>query len=414
MIRFKGIKKVDGEILDLEVESSESGEIDAKNLLLFPSLIDPHVHFRFPGDTHKETWIHAAKAAFRSGITLVFDMPNNRPSITTVEALKEKKKNIENILLDAGLPLKFGLYLGASRDSLAEISKAKGHAVGIKIFMGGSTGSLLLDGIEDQKEAFQRAAESDLVVAVHAESETILQERKKLYPNFTEAGLHSKIRDRSAAIRATHDAIELAGKYKTKLYLLHVSTKEEIELIREAKKSGIRVLAEVTPHHLTFTEDDYPIHGTHLIVNPPIRGKDDREALWRAILEGVIDTIGSDHAPHTLAEKSEPPYLAPAGIAGIEFTLSTLITGKLAPSKIVELTRTNISRFFGINPPRDWAIVDMNAFETVRDELLETKAGHAPYCGKKMQGKVLYLIAGEKLINLEKTHQRGQRIVHPS
>lgn len=419
-MRFKGVETRTGEIQDLVIPSANEGEveIEARGLLALPSLIDPHVHFRFPGEIYKEQWESAARAALASGISFVFDMPNNHPPCTTVERLEEKRRAIREKLEAAKLPLQFGLYLGASRGDLAEISHAKGKAIGVKIFMGGSTGTLLLDDPEDQSEAFARAADADLVIAVHAEDEVLLQRERLRYSDATDVSIHSLMRPREAAIKATERALALAHKYGTKLYLLHVSTKEELVLIREAKERGIRVLAEATPHHLYFTQEDYRELGSKIQVNPPVRTLEDVEALWEALSNGTIDTIGSDHAPHTREEKGRPFGQSPSGIAAIELTLPLLMhavnRGWISIERLIALTRENIARFFDIAAPQDWVLVDRNCRCEVSDERLYTQCGFTPYAHRTLQGWPIYCVAGGRLFNLQeklrtREHSDGHR-----
>lgn len=405
MIRFRNIQSLKGEIKDFEIASKCSHDIDAQGLTLIPALVDPHVHFRFPGETHKESWRSAAEAAFSSGVTTVFDMPNNQPPCTTVERLIEKRRGIEKMLEEARLPLSFGLYLGATKEYLKEISKAKPYAIGVKLFMGGSTGNLLVDDPVDQEEVFARAAAAGLVVAVHAEDEALLRAARQRLTAPTLSD-HAKIRSREAARRAVERAIALADKHRAKLYILHVSTREEIELIRAAKKGGVQLLAETSPHHLHFTESDYERLGNEVLVNPPIRTREDVEALWKALREGVIDTIGSDHAPHTVAEKALDYPKAPSGIAGIEYLLSLLLTGvnqgRLSLERLVQITRSNIASFFDIKLREDWVVLDLKERFQASDEEVRSGCGHTPYRGEIFQGRARYLVADGTLFNLQR------------
>lgn len=364
-----------------------------RNLLALPALVDPHVHFRTPGAEHKENWITGAEAAIAGGYSTVFDMPNNTPSITSHQSLITKKEIIEEQLIKVGIPLNYYLYFGATPNNIDEIEKIKRlkdyKIIGVKMFMGASTGDLLVDKIEDQEKIFQVCAENDLILAVHAESETIINEQRATI-NEPKISDHSMIRGRGAAITAVTQALSLAKKYGTKLYICHVSTKEEIELIKQAKSNGIKVYAEVTPHHLFLSENDYNHLGTLGQMNPPLRTLDDQKALWQAILDGTIDTVGTDHAPHTLEEKNRLYPTSPSGVPGLETTLPLLLDaykkGKITLEKITELTHFNIQKIFNIPETNDWTIVDLDLEKEVKNENLKTKCKWSPFAGIKLKG----------------------------
>jgi dihydroorotase len=404
MIYLKGVKTMDGDSIDKHIASSTSREIDARGLTLLPALIDPHVHFRTPGFEHKENWQSAAKAAIYGGITTVFDMPNTMPATITLERVQEKKALIDEQLKKVGIPLHYGLYLGADKLHFDEIHRCKDLIVGLKLFMGSSTGDLLMDDESSLHAIFSLAASHDLLLAVHAEDEALIQERKKLYePNHPRA--HSQIRNEEVALRATQTAIELARIYKTRLYLLHIGTKQEVEAIKKAKEAGVTVYAETTPHHLFLTTDAYETLGTRVQMNPPIRTQEHLDALWQAIREGVIDTIGSDHAPHTLEEKAKPYGVAPSGIPGVETTLPLLLTathqGKIDIRTIVRLMRDNVQRIFRLPPNEDYILIDMHKTKTVNNGQLKTKCGWSPYAGWALQGWPVYTILQGHVYALE-------------
>ena len=241
------------------------------------------------------------------------EMPNNQPPCTTYERLLAKKQLVDAQLQEAGIPLHYQLYFGADKDHLDQIALARKECCALKIFMGCSTGGLVVETEEDLDEAFRRARDVGMLVAVHAEDEAMLKEAKKRFPQATDPVLHSQLRPREAAVRACEKALHLCAKYNTPLYILHMSTKEELELVRQAKKSGLPVYAEVTTHHLFLSEQDYARHGTFVQMNPPLRTLEDQEALWQGVRDGSIDTLGTDHAPHTFAEKQLPLGRRPQG-----------------------------------------------------------------------------------------------------
>lgn len=374
------------------------------NFITLPGLVDPHVHFRVPGGEHKENWITGARTALAGGFTTVIDMPNNNPAITNHAALAQKNKIIDEQLRQAGIPLRRYFYLGATADNLDEFVKTREEIIGIKLFMGASTGNLLVDRRENQEKIFKRAAELNLLVAVHAEDEEEIQKQKDKIKNPTIAD-HSKIRSRIAAVKAVAQTIELAKKYNTRLYICHVGTAEETKIIKEAKKQGIKIYAEVTPHHLFLDESAYKKLGTLAQMNPPLRTAADCAALWQGINDGTIDTIGSDHAPHTLEEKSQQYPASPSGVPGIETTLPLLLTayhkGKISLEKIIELTHDNPQKIFNLLKNNDQIIVNMNLEKEVKNANLKTKCGWSPFVGWKLIGWPIAVTINNKTFNFK-------------
>ncbi len=400
-----GAKTIDGEKLNLSYPDQFNEIIDASGLLIMPALIDPHVHFRTPGHDYKENWETGAKAAISGGMTTVFDMPNNEPPCTTKERLEDKKKLIEKQLTRVNIPLKYHLYIGADKQAFDEIKKVKDDIIGIKIFMGSSTGSLLIDDDVSLETCFKIASEYDLLISVHAECECILQAKAKAISVTNDASLHPKIRDRSAAITATEKVIALASKYKNRLNILHISTKEELDLIRQAKNDGLPVTAETTNNHLFLNDEAYKKYNTLIQMNPPIRSKSDQRALWKAIDDGTIDMIGTDHAPHTLEEKQQPYGQAPSGIPGIETMLPLLLNAyhnkKMTLQRIVELTRYNIEDIFRLKPNDDFVLIDLNEEHKVEAHTLKTKCGWSPYEGWLLRGWPVYTIINGRIFHSE-------------
>lgn len=397
MLKIKNVKKLDGTVADVEIESDKESLLDAKGRwLLMPALIDPHVHFRVPGHAYKEDWMTGAKAAIAGGVTSVFDMPNTTPPPVTPETVRQKMGLIDSHLKHADIPLRYHLWLGADKEHLSRISESKDLVVGIKVYMGSTTGGLLMDDPAAIEQVFKIAGENHMIVAVHAEDEEVMQKLKAKHLGATDPAVHSKIRHREAAIVAVKQAIALAEKFRTKLYIAHVSTLDELELIRQAKKKNIQVYAEVTPHHLHLTQEHYSTHGTLVQMNPPVRTQDDIEALWEGIADGTIDTIGSDHAPHTLDEKKRPYGKAPSGVPGVEMILPLLLNayhrGKISLEKIVELTSTNPKKLFGIKDNDDAVLVDIDLEKTVSNLQVKSKCGWTPYADMKLKGWPIYTI----------------------
>ncbi len=362
-----------------------------------PALIDPHVHLRTPGHEYKEDWVTGSRAAIAGGITTVLDMPNNNPPCVTNRALEEKRALIDSQLQ---LPLRYGLYLGADQDHLDEIAKAPGP---IKIFMGSSTGTLLLDDQASLEKAFHLAAEHDKLVAIHAEDEASIGS-----PSGSPAN-HSLIRTREAALIAIKRALSLVEKYGTRLYILHLSSQIELDEIRRAKDKGLSVFAETTPHHMFLNTDAYKTLGTRAQVNPPLRCEADRRAIWSAIHDGTIDTVGTDHAPHTIAEKDLPYPQAPSGMPGLETLLPLLMTavsdGKLSLSQLIELTRTNAQKIFRLPDNDDLVFVDMEE-RLVDPANLCTKCGWSPFAGWALKGwPVKTVIEGQSFYATDLRHR---------
>ena len=389
------IKTWDNKIIGIDLPENISG-----NLLALPALIDAHVHFRTPGAEHKEDWLTGARAAIAGGVTTVLDMPNNQPSAISCQQLVLKKELIEKQLNEVGIDLNYGLYFGATDNNFEEAKKCKDKIIAIKLFMGSSTGDLLVDNKEIQAKWFELASELNLPIAVHAEDEEIIKLESTKFNN-PKIQDHSKIRPKEAAMKSVTDAIEMARQYRTKLYILHLSTKEEIELIKQAKAESIKVYAEVTPHHLFLNETDYEQLSTKAQMNPPLRTQEDCEALWQGIKDGVVDTIGTDHAPHTLEEKNKPYGEAPSGIPGIETYLPLLLNAynenKISLEKIVELTSTNPQKLFGLEKNNDWVIIDLDLEREIKNEDLKTKCGWSPFAGMKLKGWPVATILNNKI-----------------
>jgi len=389
-ILIKDIQDIEGKTTNIEIESDHDLVIDGRGLTCLPALIDTHVHFRQPGHEIKEDWGTASQAAIAGGVTTVIDMPNNAPACVTHDNLMAKKELIEKKLASVDIPLRYHLYFGADQHHLDEIPKCQGGIAGIKVFMGSSTGTLLMDRQHDLERVFDMAAAHDLIVSVHAEDESIISKNHKEFFTESDPSIHSKIRHPDAAISATKRAIALAEKYGARLCILHMSTADEVELVRQAKRRGVKVYAEVTPHHLFLNVDDYPRLGTKGQMNPPLRTLTDQEALWAGIHDGTIDFMGTDHAPHTLDEKQRPYGEAPSGVPSIEQILPLLLDaynrGKLTLRQIVKLTRTRAEEIFRLPTHSDVVLVDLNREKAVDDGELKTKCQWSPYHGRKLKG----------------------------
>lgn len=397
--------KIGEELKDILIEEGKikeighiSGEgIDLGGKIVLPGLIDPHVHFREPGMTHKEDWKTGSLAAARGGYTTVFDMPNTNPSTTTMDALNEKIELAKKSIVNA----KF--HFGATKENFSEYEKS---GLVLKIFMGSSTGNLLVDKEDDLDELFSKAK----FVMVHAEDEEIINENAKRLKERSDPFVHSEIRSNKAAAVAVERAIRLAEKNGTILYVCHASTKEEIELIRDAKKRGVKVYCEVTPHHLFLDNNELNIQGNFAKMNPPLRSPQDVEALWVGVNDGTVDTIGTDHAPHLISEKIKAYSEAPAGVPGIENALSLMLDAvasrKTTLSRLSELMSENPAKIFQLNnkgkievlADADLTIVDLDKIKNVINEKQHTKCKWSPYNGMELKGDCVMTIVGGKVV----------------
>ncbi len=397
MIKIEKVRNSQGALISVApIASEQNVVIDDANLTLLPALIDPHVHFRTPGHEYKEDWRTAAQAAVRGGYTTVFDMPNTLPPTITRAYLHEKKALIDSQLQEIGIPLRYRLFFGADKNHLDEIVKVKDEIIGIKVFMGCSTGNLVIDDDESLEKVFRIAAENNLIVAVHAEDEHLMRERKVEFKDKVGYAIHSEIRNVEVASRAVKKAIALTERYKTRLYILHVSSAAEIQLIDRAKQAGLPVYAETTPHHLFLDTTVYPVLKGKAVVNPPLRLASDRAALFSAIHAGTIDTIGSDHAPHTVAEKEKKYGECPSGMPGIETTLPLLLNAYhenlLSLDEIISLTSKRAKEIFNLENNDDVVLVDLQKKREVSESELKTKCGWSPYAGKVLYGCPVYTI----------------------
>jgi len=362
---------------------------DAAALHVLPGVIDTQVHFREPGNEHKEDLESGSRAAVLGGVTAVFEMPNTNPPTTTRLALLDK------LARAAGrMHCDYAFYVGATPQNLGalgELERAPGVA-GVKAFLGSSTGSLLLDREEDIAEALRAGKRR---MAVHSEDEARLRERKSLARS-GEPATHPVWRDVETARTSTERVLRLARAAGRRLHVLHVTTAEELPLLAEARDFAT---AETTPQHLTLAAPEcYERLGSYAQMNPPIREARHREALWQAVREGLIDVIGSDHAPHTRAEKEKTYPDTPSGMPGVQ-TLVTLLldhvnAGRLSLTRFVDLTSRGAARLFGIagkgrvakGYDADFTVVDLKAKRRISNDWIASKCGWTPFEGMETTG----------------------------
>ena len=394
-----GIK--DGKIVKLakfneDELSNATRVIDAQGLDILPGLIDSQVHFREPGLTHKEDIAHGSKAAVLGGICTFFEMPNTKPATTSVEATQVKV----DIAKETSYA-NFGFFIGASGKNLDELIKSQDMVgcSGVKIFLGSSTGDLLLYDTDKLVEIFKTL---DCHISVHSESEERLHANVAIRDNANgDVHAHYKWRDAQTALESTKMIIEVAKKAGRKVHILHLTTKDEIEFLKDQKE---HCTIEVTPQHLTlFAPDIYDKIGTLAQMNPPIRTKDHTDGLWEGLKSGVIDVFGSDHAPHTLEEKDQPYPASPSGMPGVQTMLPVMLThveaGKLTLADIVTYLAENPASLFKLNKgfikegmDGDLTILDMNKKFTIKNEDQASKVGWTPFNTMEVQGTPTYTI----------------------
>ena len=372
--------------LDAAAQTTADNTVDAAGKYLLPGVVDDQVHFREPGLTHKEDLAHASRACAKGGITSFLEMPNTVPNTITQAALNEKLATASRSSL-----VNYGFYVGATTENVDVLSHAT-RTPGIKIFIGSSTGNLLVDEQSALEKIF---AESTLTICAHCEDETTVQANAAKYANETDIAFHSKVRNHEAAVIATKRAIDLAQRHNHRFHVLHVSTADEIELIQNG---GPLITSEVCPHHLFFNVDDYPRLGSLIKMNPSIKNKTDNEQLWQALCDGVIDIVATDHAPHTMDEKREPYPKCPSGLPAVENVLALMLNqvnqGKCSIEQVVKWMCSGPAEIWNmkrkgrieVGYDADLTLVDMDLTQTVLNENQETKCGWTPWHGDKLQG----------------------------
>jgi len=390
----------DGKIAAVgDLTGAEAAEVvDANGLHVLPGLIDSQVHFREPGLEHKEDLESGTRCALYGGVTTVFEMPNTEPPTITAELLADKLRRAEGRTWANA-----DFFIGAAKENipvLGELERLPGTP-GVKIFMGSSTGSLLVDRDEDLLAVL---AAIKGPCAIHAEDEDRLRARKPGLEAAPHPRRHPWARDVESASLATQRLFSHCEATGCRVHLLHVSTAAELPMIAEAKRRRLPVTAEVTPQHLTLTDDDYETLGTFLQMNPPVRDEGTRQALWHAVRTGIFDVFGSDHAPHTREEKALPYPKSPSGMPGVQTMLPLLLdhaaAGRLTVRDIVRMLAETPARLFRL-PTKgrivpdfdaDLALVDLDAETVVEAGWLQSKCGWSPFEGRKLRGKVVHTV----------------------
>jgi len=364
--------------------------VDCKGLTILPGMIDSQVHFREPGPEHKENLESGSKAAALGGITAFFEMPNTNPLTIDEVAFNDKLTRAKGRCWTD-----YAFYLGGSAANyqrIAELENMPG-CCGVKIFMGASTGDLLS---ADDDTIRKILSSGKRVVAVHAEDNDRLNERKSMVENGAPVSMHPEWRDVEVCRLATERVLRLARETGRRVHVLHITTGQEMALLAENKDIAS---VEATPQHLTLAAPDcYEEIGTRAQMNPPIRDAAQRAALWKALAAGIVDIIGSDHAPHTLEEKAQPYPKSPSGMPGVQTLIPIMLdhvaAGRLSLERLVDLCAYGPARVFRIQGKgrlavgydADFTIVDLNRTETITDAWSASKSGWTPYDGKKVTG----------------------------
>jgi dihydroorotase len=391
-----------GKIVAIGAVGDAGETIDCTGLDVLPGVIDSQVHFREPGLEYKEDLESGSRSAVLGGVTAVFEMPNTKPNTDSADAVADKLKRAHHRMW-----CDHAFYVGATNhnaEHLAELERLPGTA-GVKIFMGASTGDLL---VSDDANLARVLASGHRRVAIHAEDEFRMQERLgERVPG--DPASHPVWRDDESAILATRRILRLAREARRRIHVLHVTTPAELELLGRNKDIAT---CEVTPQHLTLAgEEAYPAMGTYAQMNPPIRSRAHRDGLWHWLRQGVPDVLGSDHAPHTLEEKAKPYPDSPSGMPGVQTLLPLMLNhvaeGRLTLQRLIDLTSAGPQRIFGLvgkgrivpGYDADFTVVDLKSRWTVDEAWLASRCGWSPFTGMELTGRpVGTIIRGNRVM----------------
>ena len=373
-----------------DLRAAKAAEIlDAKGLHILPGVIDSQVHFREPGLEHKEDLETGSRAAVAGGVTAVFEMPNTKPLTTSAETLADKVRRARHRMF-----CDFAFFVGGTRDNIGDIPNLEKleASAGIKVFMGSSTGDLLVD---DGTSLDAIIAKISRRASFHAEDEARLKARMGIR-RAGDPSSHPEWRDPEAALIATTRLVAMAEKYKKRVHVLHISTAEEMDFLKDHKAYAS---VEVTPHHLTLEAPEcYERLKAYAQMNPPVRDARHREAIWAALQSGVVDVLGSDHAPHDRSEKEHAYPDTHSGMTGVQTLVPVMLdhvnAGRLSLERLVDLTSHGPQRLFGLRSKgriavgydADLTIVDLKRRETIRNEWIESRCGWTPYDGVTVTG----------------------------
>ncbi|MDG1238467.1 MAG: dihydroorotase [Flavobacteriales bacterium] len=398
------------EISNQSISGTFDEELDASNLLLIPGMIDDQVHFREPGLTEKANIFTESRAAVAGGITSFMEMPNTVPNTVTQQLLEEKYQ-----IAKQNSVANYSFFMGANNDNLKEVLKTDGeHVCGIKVFMGSSTGNMLVDNKETLSQIFKN---SPLLIATHCEDEQTVRKNlaifKEKYGSNIPFEMHPAIRSEEACYLSSSMAVDLASKYESRLHVLHISTAKELELFKsELELKEKKITAECCIHHLWFNDQDYQKNGSKIKWNPAVKTEYDRKSLINAINSDVIDIIATDHAPHTRNEKMNGYLSAPSGGPLVQHALLALLelekTNQISLKQLVKKTSHDVADCFKIEKRgylrpgyyADFVLIDQNKNTTVNKENILYKCGWSPFEGYNFSSSI------------NSTYVNGKRVYH--
>lgn len=416
LIRNGRIEKIADSITDIP---SGCSEINAEGLHLLPGCIDDQVHFREPGLTHKGTIYTESRAAVAGGITSFMEMPNTVPNALTQELLAEKYA-----IAAVSSPANYSFFMGASNDNIEEVLKTDTENVcGVKIFMGSSTGNMLVDNKKTLEAIFSRFSG---LIATHCEDEaTVRANMEKFKAEFGDqltARHHPLIRNTEACFLSSHMAVELAKKYNTRLHILHISTEKETHLFtNNVPLEQKRITSEACIHHLWFCDEDYPLKGNFIKWNPAIKTAADREGIWKALLDDRIDVIATDHAPHTLEEKNAPYSDAPSGGPLVQHALTAMLEcyhqGKISLETIARKMSHDVAKCFRIIDRgyiregywADLVLADLSSQTKVEKSNILYKCGWSPFEGTTFNSAITHTIVNGNVV-----YENGKLLPSPT
>jgi dihydroorotase len=389
------IRIVDGKIAEIGEVSPGGETLDLDGLLVLPGVIDAHVHVREPGATHKEDFRSVSEAALAGGVTGFLDMPNNDPPTIDLEALNEKRRLAAEKCL-----VNYGFFLGATSTNIEDLNQIE-NVAGIKVYLGSSTGNLLIDNLQD----FARiVAETKKLLVLHAENEQLLRYFDEVK---RDTAMHHEIRDNVAAAVSVAESHLLSERFNKRMHIAHLSTKEEINILRLHKTK--RMTCEVCPHHLFMSSDYFKEEGNLGKMNPPLREEASVDALWTGIQDGLVDIIATDHAPHTLDEKETDYWAAPCGVPGIETSLPLMLDaalgGRISLQRLQKIMCTRPAEIYGMKGKgriergcdADLCIIRREATHRILNENQRTKCAWSPFHGTELKGKVEMTLVGGKV-----------------
>jgi dihydroorotase len=396
-------------------------EINAEGLYLLPGAIDDQVHFREPGLTHKATIGTEAMAAVAGGVTSFMEMPNTNPPALSQKALEDKYDIAAHTSV-----ANYSFFMGVANDNADEVLRTndkKRDVCGVKIFMGSSTGNMLVDNYVTLNKLF---SESELLIATHCEDERVIKANKEKYPDADDVSFHPLIRDVEACFESSFSAVQLAKQHNTRLHILHISTAKELQLFTNMfPLADKRITSEVCVHHLHFTADDYVQYGNLIKCNPAIKAAENKTALWEALLDDRLDIIATDHAPHTWEEKQLPYAQAPSGVPLVQHSLLLMLQyakeGKISIEKVVEKMCHAPATCFQLAERgyiregywADMVLVDMNDTTTVQKNNILYKCGWSPFEGHSFPAAVKHtMVNGQVVYEDGRVNEtvRGQRL----